>query len=334
MIERIRPVWSAATTALALVALTCGTALASVSPSVDYQFSSHPMISGTVVSVNDHQMVVNTDQGEQVALEIDTRTMAPRDFGPGMIMRAEFVALEDCRFYAQRIIAIRGGMSMSRLQAYAKTHDSQAAIANSGPNYGRSYRGHFVSTASSQGRETSQQTMREHSPGVIIKATHTTADYAFSTRALLTGRVITVNDHRLVLDTDQGKRVGMVMDSRTMLPRETAPGADIRTEFSRLDDGRYYVKRISLIGEGVVGREQAYANTRDSEMALADNSSDCVFIDGAGQNTASATLVEPEDERPLTLPQTASQQPLLLLVGLIALGAAGLVKVARRSWLV
>jgi len=39
------------------------------------------------VTLNDHQMVVDTDQGEQVTLEVDSRTIAPRDFGPGMVMR-------------------------------------------------------------------------------------------------------------------------------------------------------------------------------------------------------------------------------------------------------
>ena len=89
------------------------------------------MISGTVVTVNDRQMVVNTDQGEQVTLEMDSRTMAPRDLAPGMVMRAEFLALEDCRFYARRITPLRGGMPTDRLQAYANTQDSRGVIARS-----------------------------------------------------------------------------------------------------------------------------------------------------------------------------------------------------------
>src|ERR1041385_7651647 len=105
-----------------LVMLAIGTALAETPSTTAYRFSSHPMISGTVVTVHDHQMVVDTDQGEQVTLEMDSRTMAPRDLAPGMVMRAEFLALEDCRFYAQRVMPIRGGMSTDRLQAYANNH--------------------------------------------------------------------------------------------------------------------------------------------------------------------------------------------------------------------
>jgi hypothetical protein len=103
------------------------------------------MISGSVVSVNDHQMVVNTDQGEQVTLEVDWRTMAPRDLAPdyGRPHRVPSL-LEDCHFYAQRITADPDGMPTDRLQAYANTRDSEAAIArnasasgNNARNYGR-----------------------------------------------------------------------------------------------------------------------------------------------------------------------------------------------------
>ena len=59
---------------------------AAVPSTTAYHFSSYPMILGTVVTVNDHQMVVDTDQGERVTLEVDTRTMASRDLAPGMVM--------------------------------------------------------------------------------------------------------------------------------------------------------------------------------------------------------------------------------------------------------
>src|SRR5690349_12188506 len=172
--------WSPAVCAFAVLALSMGTAIASVPPSVAYHFSSHPMISGTVVSVNDHQMVVDTDQGERVALEVDTRTMAPRDLGPGMVMRAEFLALDDCRFYAQRIMPIRGGMSTDRLQAYANTHDTPEAIAQSGSAYRGYHRMYGRNQVSAENRDAVPQTAGEYSP--VMTATPATADYMFSTR--------------------------------------------------------------------------------------------------------------------------------------------------------
>lgn len=338
--QALRAAWSAGTCALVL-ALFAGSAMSAVPTSTAYHFSSHPMISGTVVTVNDHQMVVNTDQGEQVTLEIDSRTMAPRDLAPGMVMRAEFLALEDCRFYAQRIMPVRGGTSTDRFQAYANTRDSYDAMGRNTS----AYRAHEKSHGVTAERVTVPQTMGEHSEGTVMIATPTTSDYQFSTRAMVSGRVVSVNDHRLVIDTDQGQRVGMVMDSNTMLPGEVAPGTFVRTEFTPLQDGRYYAKRVSPIRSTVAEREQAYAHTRDSDLLLAASPEDCGFVTVSNGNSttsmierreripASPVVVEqvpaPVAEDMEELPQTASRQPVVLLLGLLALAAAGVVAVVR-----
>lgn len=68
-----------------------------------------PYISGTVSSVSDHQMVVNTDQGESVELALDSRTLRPADLDRGMNMRVEFKILENGQYYAERIVPIRAG---------------------------------------------------------------------------------------------------------------------------------------------------------------------------------------------------------------------------------
>jgi len=333
---RSRLLWSVATGAIALLALTVGTALSAVPSSTAYQFSSHPMISGTVVSVNDHQMVVDTDQGEQVPLEMDSRTMAPRDLEPGMVMRAEFLALEDCRFYAQRIIPIRSGMSTNRLQAYANTHDEHEPMARNGA----AYEGYVRPSSENAGSLT--PIAGEHSSSRMMTATPSTEDYQFSTRPMISGKVVSANDHRLMVETDQGQQVGLIMDSRTMLAGEVAPGSNIRAEFTQMKDGRYYAKRISMDGGSLLGREQAYAHTRDGEVAVAQNNSDCGFVSHAPANMATSAIERRETavasepvaqlapERLRELPQTASNQPLILLLGFLALGSAGVVAVVRR----
>src|SRR5580765_2770571 len=181
--------------AVAMLTLITGTALATTIPgtTADY-LSSRPMIAGKVVSVNDHQMVVDTDQGEQVTLEIDWRTMAPRDLAPDMVVRTEFIALEDCHFYAQRITAIRDGMPSDRLQAYANTRDSDAAIArnasasgNNARNYGRndsrpygwSYNGYVSQYPASAAGPSPHQDASY--PGRIVSATPASGAYHFST---------------------------------------------------------------------------------------------------------------------------------------------------------
>jgi LPXTG-motif cell wall-anchored protein len=291
-------------------------------------------------------MVVNTDQGEQVTLEVDTHTMAPRDLHPGMIVRADFRALEDCRLYASVVTPLRGSASTERMQAYANTRDTPEVVARNATAEG-ARRGHqSMHMATTGARVTSTQTMSQPSSGMVMKATPTTNDYVHSTRPMVSGRVVTVNDHRLVLRTEQGQRVGMVMDSQTMLSRAVEPGTFVRTEFARLKDGRYYAKIVDLVGSRVAEREQAYAHTIDSDNLLAQDVEDCgpVFprSDGAmtyaaparGLSSASEPLATrsnagPDAERPETLPQTASGQPLLLLFGALSLAAGAAVKFVR-----
>jgi LPXTG-motif cell wall-anchored protein len=344
---------------VAMLALVTGTALATTIPgtTADY-LSSRPMISGTVVSVNDHQMVVDTDQGEQVTLEVDWRTMAPRDLAPDMIVRTEFLALEDCHFYAQRITAIRDGMPTDRLQAYANTRDSDAAIArnasasgNSARNYGRpygwSYNAYNSQYPASPAGPSPSPPQNESYPGEIMSATPASGAYHFSTHPMISGQVVSVNDHQLVVNTYQGQQVGLVMDSRTVVPGKVAPGTLVRTEFAGMKDGRYYAKRVSVIRGNVAGREQAFAQTRDSDAVIAQNTTDC----GCCSNMASAASAyqEPPPYREIaksepvvavnepapvyeeaTLPQTASSQPLIALFGMLAFGAAGTLMLKRH----
>lgn len=343
--ETGRTTWRAPTGALALLVLLAGTALAADPASMTYYFSSHPMISGTVVTVNDHQMVVNTDQGEQVTLEMDTRTMAPRDLGPGMVIRADFKALEDCRLYAQVVTPLRGSASAERTQAYANTHDSPEVVARNATAEGSRHALDASRAATVGARVTSPQGSSQVSTGMVMKALPTTADYVHSTRPMVSGRVVTVNDHRLVVRTEQGQRVGMVMDSQTMLSRAVAPGTFVRTEFARLKDGRYYARVVDLTGAGVADREQAYAHTIDSDNLVAQDVQDCGAV-YAGTGSAVTAAVAPREtrttepvaarsepapvrERAETLPQTASGQPLLLLFGALSLAAAVAVKAAR-----
>ena len=322
---------------LALVALLGGRAIAGTPNTIAYHFSSHPMIAGTVVTVNDHQMVVDTDQGEQVTLELGSGTMAPRDLEPGMVMRAEFLALEDCRFYAERILPVRGGVSINRQQAYANSRDSREVIernATAGGSYNRGYsREVYASEPNADTRESRLQSIGPHSRGSVVIATPNSADYLSSTRPMVSGRVVSVNDHSLVIDSEQGQRVGLIMDSRTMVPREVTPGSYVRAQFEPMKDGRYLANRIRTVEGSVANREQAYAYTRDSDLALAKNTTDCGCMNTVTHYTTTAAVAQPAPERvvyrDVVLPQTASNQPLILLLGFLALGCAGAVMAVR-----
>lgn len=334
----ITSMWCIGMSALALLSLPLTQAAAGMPSTYADHFASHPMISGTIVSVNDHEMIVNTEQGEQVTLDMDSRTMAPRDMAPGMFMRADFVAQEDCHFYAQRVMAIRGQTALTRPQAYANSHDTRASNEAD------------ASMAGSYQRETGPQAAARHTPGVTVAATHSTADYIFSTRPMMSGRVVSANDHRLMVDTDQGQLVGLVMDSRTMVPSDVGAGTIVRAEFKPMKDGRHYATRVQAISYSVADREQAYARTQDSDFALAENTVDCGASNLPPRNSSASVVPaqplanptppaavaqvasgpEPANDAVALLPQTATNQPLLLLLGMLALGGGALMMIVRR----
>lgn len=350
--------WTAAVTGCALLAtLVPLTARAATPGTTAHFFSSHPMISGHIVTVNDHQLIVNTDQGEQVTLDIDSRTQVPRDVQPGMVVRTEFVAMPDCHFYAERIMPLRTGMSADREQVYANTKDSPGVImrnatATGGPmvdmntdtGQTMSMNQHMAMMAKDR-RETSNQALGPHSPGMVMTATPITADHGYSSRPMMSGRVLSANDHQLQVATEQGQRVGLVLDSRTLLPAEVGPGVAVRAEFTPMQDGRFYANRVHVVRETTLEREQAYAHTLDGVNALAQNTTDCntvhsmvegpvrtVYVDHPDkvQVSVAQTTRVAADPAPV-LPQTASTQPWLLLASLLALGGGGGAMLLRAS---
>lgn len=326
-----------------------------------YRFSSHPMIAGTVASVNDHQLVIDTEQGGRVTLLMDSRTMAPKDLAPGMEVRADFHALENCRFHAQRVTVLREGMPGERFQGYAiSTDDADASSMAQNAAY-RRQQGSY------------DRVVDESSPKTTVRAYPGTAAYRAATTPMISGMVMAVNDHRLVIETEQGLQTNMVMDSETMVPGTIQTGSFVRAEFREMKDGRYYATRVHRVDESTLGREQAYARTRDNEFQLAAQNDPCApefatpsgttlssyeqsrpgpdgtliatssDADGAhdapgtmtagdeanGGNGAARADTRDADRMPDTLPQTDSRQSLILALGLLALASAGVVRMLR-----
>ncbi len=87
------PVKRSVVCALAILALTMGTARAAVSSPTAQRFSAHPVLSGTVVTANAHQLVVLTHKGEAVTLDLNSRTLVPRNgASPGFDLSGTIVA--------------------------------------------------------------------------------------------------------------------------------------------------------------------------------------------------------------------------------------------------
>lgn len=242
--------------ALTLCAAQARSAHAWTTGSTAHWYSSHPMISGTVAAVNDRQLVVNTDQGEQVTLVMDSHTMAFRDLSAGMTVRVDFAAHENCRLYAERVWAVRDAAPAARSQAYANArHDGDARKK---PAAG--VRANGAAAPSS---------------GMNMNAPRATFAWESSVRPMIAGRVVSANDHLLIVDTEQGQRVGIAMDSHTLLPGEVGPGVAIRAQYRHMDDGRYLAQRVYALPETVAEREQAYAWSRDRVVALDPTTIDC-----------------------------------------------------------
>lgn len=150
--------------------------------------------------------------------------------------------------------------------------------------------------------------------GTALAAIPSTTEYLLATQPLISGTVASVNDHILVVDTDQGGRVTLAVDSKTMVPTDLAPGMVMRVEFKAMPDGHLYARRVTPIRDGMsTGRELAY--TRTGAHAHTQYASNNTGTHGG---------------RSESLPQTASNQPLVMLLGLLALASAGALAVSRR----
>ena len=318
-----------ATTVSLFLTLSAGGALAATPSTADYRNATQPMITGTAVMVNEHQLLVLTEQGEEVMLAIDTRTMVPADLAPEMRMRVEFNYLNDGSRYAKRVIPIRSGQRATRELAYSvEQHDDESDI-----QYASASGNPYAPTRASRAASVTNQPL-----DTPLKPIPATDEYVVATRPMIFGQVVAVNDHRIVVDTDQAQRVTLEMDSRTLVPSTLRSGMVVRIENRTMNNGVRLATRITparsydvegededmLVPAGVVGEPVAYNDTD------ASSTDDEVSADGQGVVTsdgddASARVTEREE-----LPQTASRQPLMALTALLALGAAGVLAMKRR----
>ncbi len=193
------------------------------------------------------------------------------------------------------------------------------------------------------------------SAGLSYAAIPNTTDFLNRTSPMISGTVFSVDDRQIVVDTDQNQRVTLVMDSRTMLPVDLAPGMVMRAQFRVMENGQYYVSRITPIrDEKVAPGGRASANVHGDALDLARADMARAHMPPAAKTSAvlpeQAVLVaqaplaerasasEPPvvtelsaaNDEPKTLPQTASGHSLLVLLGLLALAGAGTVRLTRR----
>jgi len=321
-----------AVTASLLLTLAAGAALAAPIPSTtEHRNATQPMITGTAISVNEHQLLVATEQGEEVLLALDSRTMVPADLAPDMMMRVEFTYLNDGRRLAKRVIPIRSGQKTTRELAYSLERDTDeddvalARYASTGGNI--QYRESRSSNASS---------VTNRPLGSALTPIPATDAYVVATQPMVAGRVVSVNDHRIVIDTDQGQLVTLEMDSRTLIPSSLRSEMGVRIEYRTMDNGVMLANRITpttyyaMQGENLANLDEGSGIGVGDEEAQEEY--DVVTAqyqpqEGSTTEDTPGEVTATEEDR---LPQTASRQPLILLFGLLALGAAAGLMYARR----
>jgi LPXTG-motif cell wall-anchored protein len=175
------------------------------------------------------------------------------------------------------------------------------------------------------------------SAGIALAAIPNTTDYLHQTTPMISGRVFSVDDRQIVVDTDQNQRVTLVMDSRTMLPVDLAPGMEMRAEFRVMENGQYYVSRIIPMRDGpatpkVAANENAGANPTDSALAstTAPQQRAATPREVVSEQAPMAHDAPAAAETARTLPQTASSRPLIAIAGVLALAGAGALMFKRR----
>ena len=186
--------------------------------------------------------------------------------------------------------------------------------------------------------------------GSASAVTPNTTEYVQKTQATITGTLVSIDDRLIVLDTDQGQRVTLLMDSRTMLPVNHAPGQSMRIHFKVLENGQYYAERLTPLDDLEL-RNVSYRDYDESgetvthnttyRSSRGDNDEDAEGVEGAegAGNAGDAGEGEGRDVTSSTtssntgtaLPQTASNQPLIALLGLAALAGSAALARSRRA---
>lgn len=67
-----------------------------------------PLIIGTIVTLDERQVVLDTHDGNTVSFMVDSRTMMPTHIAPGQPMKVQFKVLESGAYMAQRFTPIYG----------------------------------------------------------------------------------------------------------------------------------------------------------------------------------------------------------------------------------
>ena len=162
-------------------------------------------------------------------------------------------------------------------------------------------------------------------PGGVQAAFPSNYAYLVAPQPRLAGRVVTVSDHRIVVDTERGGRVALELDSGILSPVSRDPLMTVRAAGEAKGEAGY-ARPTAPAGSGtnagpgaspVRPRERRPAVTRGAVVPTPTGPKRLPRVDGG----------DPEDP-----PPTANHRRLIAVLPLIAIGAMGAVAVGRRLY--
>lgn len=89
-----------------------------------------PLIVGTVVTLDERNVVVDTHDGNTVAFVIDSRTMMPSNMVAGQPMKVQFRVLESGAYFAQRFTPVLGEAGRELAARHYDLYSSQDQYAS------------------------------------------------------------------------------------------------------------------------------------------------------------------------------------------------------------
>jgi len=311
--------------ALLLIATAVVAPAATIPATTDYHNATTPMITGTVIGLNQQDIRVATEQGDEVLLTTDSHSVVPADLTEEMRVRIQFHYVDDGSRHVDRVIPIREGQKTTRELAYSREvdedRDSEAGVRYAAMESRVEAHHDRDFTHDGRPRVTSSRT---------IPATHA---YDVATRPMVAGYVDAVNDQRIVVETVSGP-VTVQMDSHTLVPSTLHSGMGVRVEYQQMEDGDFVARRVTedrfYAAEHM---HRTYVPARENEDHEFDRTS-ASREETRHEKHEHQAYARDQGERPTgydqnnqkRLPNTAGAEPWIAMFGVLSLGAGWLVQ--------
>src|SRR2546423_3341785 len=160
-----------------------------------------------------------------------------------------------------------------------------------------------------------------------------------STTPMVSGEVVSATDHSVVLHTDENETMHFIVDSHSVVPELMTPGMRVSVEFRAMENGVFLAQRVVPLRPSENRNSQTTVNTSEldrereryamatppstvGELAMNDRGTEARYASNEGGG-GTAAEERAENEQGEALPQTASNVPLIALLGLACLAAAG-----------